>query len=240
MEIVDHIYKLPALSEEAIHIWGVHVPEVQDRAAEIESVLSAREREKAARFRREADRASSIAARGALRILLSGYSGLPAPAITFSYTDNGKPFIKNSDIAFNLSHSAEWVLIAISQGRKIGVDIEKVKRTMKVERVAERYFSAEEQSAIQTSADPCALFFELWARKEAYVKACGSTLFSELKRISVPIEATAEKDGWFFHRLEAGSKYAAAVVSDKPMEKLPCYNFGASFRDGASGETFTK
>jgi phosphopantetheinyl transferase len=70
----------------------------------------------------------------------------------------------------------------------------------------------------------------LWARKEAYVKACGSTLFSELKRMSVPIEASAEKDGWFFHRLEAGSKYAAAVVSNKPVAQLPCYNFGASFR----------
>ncbi len=230
MEIVDHIHNLPALEPESIHIWGVHVPEVQNRMARLESVLSVYERDKAARFRRDADRSSSIAARGALRILLSGYTGMPAAEIEFSYTDNGKPYIKDSDIAFNVSHSAEWVLIAIGRGRKIGVDIEKIKRTMKVEPVAERYFSPEEQSAIQAADDPCALFFELWARKEAYVKACGSTLFSELKRMSVPIEASAEKDGWFFHRLEAGSKYAAAVVSNKPVAQLPCYNFGASFR----------
>jgi hypothetical protein len=50
--------------------------------------------------------------------------------------------------------------------------------------------------------------------------------------MSVPIEDVAEKDGWFFHRLEVDSQYAAAVVSDQPIEQLPCYNFGASFRSG--------
>ena len=232
MDMIDHINSFPALPKEAIHIWGVHVPEVQDRAAELELVLSAHEREKAARFRRAADRVSSISARGALRMLLSGYTGIPVEAIDFSYTENGKPYIRNSDIAFNVSHSSEWALIAIGRGRKIGVDTEKIKRTMKVAPIVERYFSLEEQSAMLAANDPCALFFELWARKEAYVKACGSRLFSELKRMSVPIEDVAEKDGWFFHRLEVDSQYAAAVVSDQPIEQLPCYNFGASFRSG--------
>ncbi len=232
MEMIDHINSFPALPEEAIHIWGVHVPEVQDRAAELELVLSAHEREKAARFRRAADRVSSISARGALRMLLSGYTGIPTAAIDFSYTDTGKPYIRNSDIAFNVSHSSEWALIAIGRGRKIGIDIQKIKRTMKLEPITDRYFSLEEQSAMLAADDPCALFFELWARKEAYIKAYGSTLFSELKRMSVPIEAVAEKEGWFFHRLEIDPQYAAAVVSDRPIERLPCYNFGASFRSG--------
>jgi len=70
------------------------------------------------------------------------------------------------------------------------------------------------------------MFFQLWARKEAYVKACGSTLFTELKRVSVPIEDGIEKDGWFFHYLEAGSKYAGAVVTDQPLATMPCYDFG--------------
>lgn len=232
MEIIDHISSLSALPEESIHVWGVHVPEVQDRTAELELILSMNEREKAFRFRRSADRVSSISARGALRMLLSGYTGVPASEITFSYTDNGKPYIRNTDIAFNISHSAEWALIAIGRGRKIGVDIEKVKRTMKLAPIVDRYFSLEEQSAILVADDPCALFFELWARKEAYVKACGSTLFSELKRMSVPMEAVAEKEGWFFYRVEADPQYAAAVVSDRSIEQLSCYSFAASFRSG--------
>ena len=70
------------------------------------------------------------------------------------------------------------------------------------------------------------IFFHLWARKEAYVKACGSTLFSELSSYSVPIEEHGEKDDWIFQRLEAGSEYAAAVVTDKPLTDVPCYDFG--------------
>lgn len=70
------------------------------------------------------------------------------------------------------------------------------------------------------------MFFQLWARKEAYVKACGSTLFTELGTFSVPLGERAKKDGWFFHRLEAGSKYAAAVVTDRELASVPCYDFG--------------
>lgn len=230
METIRHSHKLPALTPENIHIWGVNVSAITERMDQLERTLNAREREKAARFRRDKDRSSSIAARGALRILLSGYTGIPAAEIAFVYSNNGKPHIKDSDIAFNVSHSAEWVLIAIGYARAIGVDIEKIKQKINIAAIAKRYFSPEEQSAIQAADDPCTLFFELWTRKEAYVKACGSTLFSELKQMSVPVEASAEKDGWFFHRLEAGSKYAAAVVSDKPVTQLPCYDFGASFR----------
>jgi phosphopantetheinyl transferase len=75
------------------------------------------------------------------------------------------------------------------------------------------------------------VFFQLWARKEAYVKARGSGLFQELSGFSVPVDngnlpEVGEKDGWIFQRLEAGSKYAAAMVTDKESDSVPCYDFG--------------
>ncbi len=226
MEIIDHIRNLPELAPDSVHIWGVHVPKMLERLDGLESVLSAGERGKADRFRREADRHSSIAARGALRVLLSGYTGIPAAGIEFSYSENGKPSVDDPGVEFNVSHSVEWIVLAFGCDRAIGVDIEHIKREMDVSAIAGRYYSTEEQAIIETAGDPHAAFFKLWARKEAYVKACGSTLFSELKRMSVPIEDGAEKDGWFFHDLEAGSKYASAVVTDKPLGSMPCYDFG--------------
>lgn len=226
MEIIDHIRNLPRLEPSAIHIWGVHVPSMLDRLDALKALLNDREREKAARFRREADRHSSIAARGALRVLLSGYAGLSPSEIEFTYSENGKPRTAETNVAFNVSHSGEWVVIAIGRDRAIGVDIEQIKRDMDVLSIAGRYYAPDERAAIEESEDSHATFFQLWARKEAYVKACGSTLFTELKRISVPLVDGAVKDGWFFHYLEAGSKYAAAVVTDKPLGHMPCYDFG--------------
>ncbi len=248
MESIADIRQLPDLGEETIHIWGVHVPDVLDRLDTLHSTLCTEEREKAARFFRESDRQSSIAARGALRILLSGYTGLPATGIEFNYSENGKPsFVPPASsrlsgeqlgrqdacdtISFNVSHSGEWVVLAFGRNRNIGVDVEKIKRGMDVLAIATRYFAPEEITLIDDAEDQHDMFFQLWARKEAYVKALGSGLFQELNRFSVPVENGAlpeigEKDGWIFHRLEAGSKYAAAVVTDKETARVPCYDFG--------------
>lgn len=229
METIDDIRNLPALTTDSIHVWGVLVPDMLDRLDVLHHVLSAKEQEKAARFHRDADRQSSIAARGALRILLSGYTGIPAADIVFDYSDNGKPHLvppASSRVSFNVSHSADWVVLAFGLDRNIGVDVEKIKWEMDVQAIAARYFSAEEQALIENAADQPTVFFQLWARKEAYIKACGSTLFRELNTFAAPMEECAEKNGWIFHRLEAGSKYAAAVVTDKKLASVPCYDFG--------------
>ena len=231
METINDIRNLPELNDDSIHIWGVHVPDILDQLDALYAVLSTQEQERAARFHRNADRQSSIAARGALRILLSGYTGTPASEIEFSYSENGKPHVAGSGADFNLSHSGDWVMLAFGRNRNIGVDVEKIKRTADIQSIASRYFAPEEITLIENSEDTHAMFFHLWARKEAYVKACGSTLFSELGSFSVPIAGGAlpevgERDGWIFHHLEAGSKYASAVVTDKELIHVPCYDFG--------------
>lgn len=226
METIEHIRNLPRLSSESIHIWGIHVPDMLDRLDALENVLTDGEREKASRFHRASDRQSSIASRGALRILLAGYTGLATDKIRFAYSGNGKPHLDGSNVAFNVSHSGDWVVLAIGCDRSVGVDIEKIKREMDVGPISSRYFSPDEHDYLNHAEDVHAAFFQLWVRKEAYIKACGSTLFAELKGLSVPTGDGAEKDGWFYHDLEAGSKYAAAVVTDQPLGRIPCYDFG--------------
>lgn len=245
METIDHIKNLPNLGNETIHIWGIHLPDVSGQLDALHTVLNEAEQKKAARFHRDSDRESSIAARGALRVLLSGYTGIPAAAIEFRYSETGKPALVSpafsqlpsrqhagDTVAFNVSHSGKWVVLAIGRNRCIGVDVETIRRDMDVMTVASRYFTPEEAALIANSDDQHATFFNLWSRKEAYVKAIGSGLFRELNRFAVPIVGntlpeTGEKEGWIYQRLEAGSKHAAAVVTDKPIGEMPCYDFAA-------------
>ena len=91
MEMIANIRELPRLGDDTLHIWGVRVPDMLDQLDVLQGLLTAKEQEKAARFHRDADRHSSIAARGALRILLGGYTGIPATEIQFRYSENGKP-----------------------------------------------------------------------------------------------------------------------------------------------------
>lgn len=249
METIEHIKNLPMLGNDAIHIWGANVPMFGNRLEDLKAVLCPEEAAKAERFHRDADQASSIVARGALRILLSGYTGLSADELRFQYQETGKPFLVSPvsnrlpeersrqgcpprEIAFNISHSGGWVVLAIGRNRNIGVDVETIRRELDVMAIASRYFTLEETALIDQADDQHAVFFNLWSRKEAYVKAIGSGLFRELSSFSVPIignelPEVGEKDGWIFHRLEAGSKYTAAVVTDKPINALPCFDFSA-------------
>ena len=225
MQTIRDIRNLPVLSSDTIQIWGVHVPAMLNRLDEMKGFLSDKEQDKVRRFHRDTDRQSSIAARGALRLLLSVYTGIPASEIEFGYCGNGKPYVADSEVEFNVSHSGEWVVLAIGRSRNIGVDIEMINRELDVMAIASRYFTPEEIARIENSEDRHAEFFQLWARKEAYVKACGSTLFRELRSFAIPA-GDGEKDGWHFCRLEAGSKYVAAVVTDNITASVPCFDFG--------------
>jgi 4'-phosphopantetheinyl transferase len=201
-----------------IHVWRVFLPDVpENQLNKWHTVLSEKERVKAARFHRATDRKSSIVARGALRALLASYTGVSADKLKFSYSENGKPeLVLPTDAAsvfFNVSHSGDWVLLAFCQGGRVGVDIEKIKSSVDIQSISERYFTAKEAAAVSATADPVTLFFTLWTQKEAYVKACGSTLFRELRK---KIDLTV----WKLFSLEIDSHYAAALVSDSPDIKV--------------------
>ena len=225
MERIESIDALPELREDDIHIWGVHVPSVRKRLGALGGFLNETELARAARFHGEGDRETAVASRGALRVLLAGYSGAAPTDIVFRYSENGKPRAVDTGVDFNVSHSGEWIVLAIGKERQIGVDVEEIRRNVDVDSIAARYLTKEESAWIAQAEDPYAVFFQIWARKEAYVKARGSALFRELSSFTVPLE-DVEKDGWSFHRLEAGSKYAAAVVADRPASRIPCYDFG--------------
>jgi len=225
MENIESIAELPPLRADQVHVWGVHIPRVRSRLDVMGSVLCEAELEKAARFHGSADRETSIVSRSALRILLSGYSGIPADKIEFAYSANGKPAACDSDLNFNVSHSGDWIVVAIGRDRKIGVDVERIRSDVDIAAISRRYYSSGEREYMDQSEDACTAFFHIWSRKEAYIKARGSALFRELSAFSIPL-ADGENDGWFFYRLEAGSTYAAALVTDHVVSHLPCYDFG--------------
>jgi 4'-phosphopantetheinyl transferase len=206
-----------------IYVWRVFLPDVQENQLDkLHAILSEKEREKAARFHRELDRKSSVVARGALRTLLASYTGVPAIELEFSYSENGKPELslpqEMPPISFNLSHSGEWVLLAFGQGGRVGIDIEKIKSSVNLQAISERYFTAEDASSVINAANPKSLFYKLWTQKEAYVKACGSTLFRELHK---KIDATI----WKIYNLKVDSRYAATLVSEFPASNITYQTF---------------
>ena len=96
-------------------------------------------------------------------------------SLVFSENKNGKPYFTNfPDFYFNISHSADGIAIAVDT-KEIGIDIEKI-RDVNL-RVADRFFTDEEKKYVYKDEEFCQKrFFEIWTKKEAYVKKHGLKL----------------------------------------------------------------
>ena len=102
---------------------------------------------------------------------------------------HGKPYLKNKNqkAFFNLSHSGDYVICAISD-REVGVDIEKIGRARM--EVAHRFFHLNEVKLLGNllAEDQRNLFFRYWSAKESYLKYTGSGLSSPLSSFEVCFE----------------------------------------------------
>jgi 4'-phosphopantetheinyl transferase len=186
-------------------------------------------------FARDRDR--FLAARGRLREILAGCLGADPRELIFDYGEQGKPRLAGAGAAlrFNLSHSGDHAVLAVSRSAEVGVDIECVRP---IEReLAARTFSAAEVAALDALPDERWLegFFRCWTRKEAVVKAIGTGLLSDLAAFDVSVAPDEPRllrfDGdpdaplhWslFEPRPAAGLIVAVAVRAEARRVRLRC------------------
>jgi phosphopantetheine--protein transferase-like protein len=149
----------------------------------MEGSLSEQEMAKSRRFRFPRDRKSYIVVHGFLRLMVGKYLGLSPEILAFNYSLKGKPSISgySRKIFFNLSHSSGVSVLAFDPDHEIGVDIEKIDEGFEYLPIVQHFFSKGEKQYIQRSEeDGVKRFYEIWTRKEAYLKAVGKGITKEL------------------------------------------------------------
>ena len=136
-----------ALPKDEAHVWRTTLDMAASGFAKLWQILSQDERERADRFHFEVDRRRAVIGRGYLRLLLGEILGLPAEKLQFDYDEFGKPGMiakQGPPLQFNLSHSGDMILIAITIGREVGVDVERIRTDLDLDSIAARFFSANE------------------------------------------------------------------------------------------------
>lgn len=154
-------------------------------------VLSADERERAGRFRFSRDRTRYVLAHVALRRILAEATGTPPHRLAFVIGPQGKPaLVGPGGPHFNLSHSDELAVLAVSTAGPLGVDVEAVRPIPEFDTVAEAHFSPAELDALRAlpPGEREHGFYRLWTRKEAYLKAIGTGLSHPLHGFTVNID----------------------------------------------------
>jgi 4'-phosphopantetheinyl transferase len=221
------VASVPPLGNEEVHVWRAHLELPAQTLEGLEQTLSPDERQRADRFHFARDRRHFVAGRGTLRLLLARYLGQRPDAIQFSYNPQGKPMLcpETGGLRFNLAHSHGLVVYAVSRGRELGVDLERIRPNFDGEQLAERFFSARETAGLRslsTQQRPDA-FFSCWTRKEAYLKATGMGLSLPLDCFDVSLAPAAaallatrhdpaEARRWLLCDLVPGPGYAGALA----------------------------
>ncbi len=181
----------PQLAAHEVHVWRVRLDGSTDQLARDEALLAPDERARMQAARSVRGRRHFAGTRATLRRILSQYLGLPPAQILLETTPLGKPQVapvqNPRDLHFNVAHSGAVALYAVACGRRVGVDVERVRANVPVERVAGRYFAPGEVAALLALpvAQRRAGFFSGWTRKEAYCKARGRGLSQGLGSFEV-------------------------------------------------------
>ena len=204
-----------------------------EQQARLLETLPQDEQQKVTRYRIASAREKGLLVRCYLRVLLSqAHASLNAEAgdviapgeWRFDYLDKGKPVLnkalfERSRLVFNLSHSGEYMLLAIAQSPnalaperlaskplksgalgaepqamspELGVDIERLRANTDIHAILNHYFTHQERDALLAlpSERQRQRFFDLWALKESYIKAKGLGLALSLKSFYFTLSAT--------------------------------------------------
>lgn len=194
--------------ELTVDIWRVNLDLDEQTLKEFESLLSEEELARAQRYKIDKTRRRFVASRGMLRRILARYTEEKPEDLKFQYNSNGKPELIHNKVRFNLSHSGDMALYAVTLDRVVGIDIEKVKENINYKELAKRYFSEQEFNSIMShpESQQNEAFYRCWTRKEAYLKAKGSS-------IAQLLDKNVDTSNWFISDLDSiGSSYLAAVA----------------------------
>ncbi|HEV3171622.1 MAG TPA: 4'-phosphopantetheinyl transferase superfamily protein [Actinocrinis sp.] len=152
-------------------------------------LLDPAERQRADTAISQEDREEFIVAHAALRYIVGGRLGVPPEQVRWTIGPHGKPEVRGADLGprVNLSHSRGLCMVAMTQSRRVGVDVQGLISDSAATSLARRFFPVHEARLVaEAAADEGRVgqFARLWARKEAVVKAAG---FRLTQGLAVPV-----------------------------------------------------
>ena len=209
----------PPLCLGEVHLWRASLTD-NSHLSECMKVLSRSEAIRAGNFVFERDRREYVISHGAVRMVLSRYSGIAPEELEFETAANGKPQLveRFTDLRFNLSHTDGLALIAITRGRDVGVDVERVDESITFQDIADHYFEPRElwDLRIAPPDQRATRFFEVWTRKEAALKATGEGIaaFGRALNAELNVQSLRPADG-----------YAGAVACAGSDWRLACWEW---------------
>ncbi len=163
-----------------VHLYLTRSTTTPEAIARCRALLTDEERQRVDRLIIPTKRVERTISRAFLRAILSRYLNTPPADIPLTKLPDGKPILDSNtlDLTFNTSHAADLIIVAVTSGQPIGIDIEKIRNPKNMTRIANQYFAPDEIERLTDTPEPDRprVFSTIWTRKEAIVKATGHGL----------------------------------------------------------------
>ncbi|MEN6369880.1 MAG: 4'-phosphopantetheinyl transferase superfamily protein [Thermotogota bacterium] len=204
---------MPAAS--AVDVWRVAIPGPSEPST---AALSSEEVQRLRRRLGETDRRCALVAWTSQREILSRYLACAPRDVPLERDGNGRPFLRPSgSVEHSMAHSGDWMMLAVSCIGPVGLDLERVDRSLDVGRLAARFFAREDAAALAVlpSAEQAEAFFRAWTEKEAYLKGVGGGVPSRLRSVQVEFDfqtGSRAVGEWSLHPVEAPAGYVACLA----------------------------
>ncbi len=203
------------MSANVVTVYGIDLAIDAERVPSLLSSLGPVARERAAAFHAAGDRSRFVAAHAGLARALAAHLGVPPESLALDAPAQQKPALPDMPgTHFNLTHSADLALVAITSNAPVGVDIEKIRTLDDRDDVAREVFGTAEQAALARVPDAAktVAFFNAWTRKEAIIKATGEGFSADLKHIAVTLTPGAPATVNEYPRLHQWQLFAFTPV----------------------------
>lgn len=149
------------------------------------------ERQSIAQLKFAKDRLIRTYSRALLRHFIARELSSVPQKVVLANGKNGKPILLDQSLHFNVSHSGDVLLFALSKSGPIGVDVEEWKTFDYILTARTVFSEAEQRSLSQLEGEEMKkAFFQGWVRKEAFIKAIGQGISFPLKELSVDLNST--------------------------------------------------
>ena len=199
--------------------------------------LNEDERTRGLRFVRPRDRRRFIICRGSLRMILGRLLTISPDRVEFRSGPGGKPELASPGVRpdlepprFNVTHSDDLALIAVSLNRELGIDVERERSISEADRIVESYFTEAERRQYAGLARPAqpAAFLRGWTRKEAVLKAWGVGLAGLASRFETmfgttplvpgftPASPVSRVQKWWLWEAAPRDSFVAALAVESP------------------------
>ena len=141
-----------------------------------------------------------------------------------------RPYISplhHNYIDFNISHSGDYVVCAISSFGRIGIDIEE---TIPVDiNISEGFLSKQELHCLNNAKiNQSELFYKYWTLKESYLKAIGIGLIDSITELNIGkltfknniLKREINNEMWNFYNTPFKEHYSLSLAFNKPMQNI--------------------